>query len=210
MSLFITFEGIEGSGKTSHIAAVVAEMKRLGLPYLLTREPGGTEIGDDIRDILLNPKNTSMVPETELALYLASRKQHIEEVIIPSLWEGKHVLCDRFEDSSVAYQGYARSLGMDHVRKLSREVGIDLKPDVTVLLDLPPEIGLERARGRPLTGDTRFENEKLEFHRAVREGYLILAKNEPDRIWVVDAGGDLEVVSKEVVSLVMNRLSEEK
>jgi dTMP kinase len=209
MSLFITFEGIEGSGKTSHIAAVEEAFKARRLPYMITREPGGTRIGDAVRRILLDPVNIRMTPSVELLLYLACRKQHIEEVIIPALYEGKHVLCDRFEDSSMAYQGYARGLGLEKVKELSLDAEIDLKPDLTILLDLPAHIGLARARGRPLTGNTRFENEQLEFHRAVREGYLILAKDEPERFRVVDAGRDLEEVSKEIVDLVLERLDKE-
>lgn len=206
MGLLITFEGIEGSGKTSHIAAVTRALAGRGEPYVLTREPGGTAIGDGIRDLLLDPANTMMAHDTELLLYLASRRQNIEEVILPALGEGRTVLCDRFEDSSLAYQGHARGLGIEHVRRASRAAGIDLRPDLTVLLDLPAELGLERARGRPLAGDTRFENERLEFHRAVREGYLLLAGEEKGRFRVVDAGGELGAVSAEVVRLVLGAL----
>lgn len=206
MSMLITFEGIEGSGKTSHIAAVTRELSKRRIPYLLTREPGGTEIGDRVRDILLHPSHTGMAPEVELLLYLASRKQHIQEVISPALKEGRHVLCDRFEDSSLAYQGHARGLGIEHVKSLSRAAGIDLTPDLTILLDLPPEVGLERARGRPLEGDTRFENEKLEFHRLVREGYLILAEQEPERFRVLDAAREIDEVTSEVVEIVLRSM----
>ncbi len=206
MSILITFEGIEGSGKTGLMIDVGRELARCGIEYLNTREPGGTAIGDSIRKTLLNPAFTMMAPDVELMLYLASRRQHIEEVIKPTLAEGKTVLCDRFEDSSLAYQGHARGIGIDKVRRMSRAVGIELIPALTILLDLPAEIGLERARGRPLEGDTRFENERLEFHKLVREGYLLLARQEPERIKVVDSSRELEAVTRDVLELVLKRL----
>jgi len=206
MSLFITFEGIEGSGKTGHQIAAAKALRERGVECLRAREPGGTAIGDAIRTVLLDPANTKMVPDVELLLYLASRRQHIDEVIKPALEEDVTVLCDRFEDSSLAYQGYARGLGVERVRRLSRAVGIELKPDLTILFDLPVEEGLERARGRPLGGDTRFENERLEFHRRVREGYLNLAQEEPERIKVVDSGRRVETVRQEVLAMIFEKL----
>jgi dTMP kinase len=206
MSLFITFEGIEGSGKTVLQLSISAELKQRGIEHINTREPGGTAIGDSIRGILLNPRHTAMAPDVELMLYLASRRQHLEEVIKPALAQGKSVLCDRYEDSSLAYQGHARGIGIEKVRRMSRAVGIELIPDLTILLDLPAEDGLERARGRPLGGDTRFENERLEFHRAVRAGYLRLASEEPERIVVVDALREIETVRDEVVKIIIARL----
>jgi dTMP kinase len=206
MSLFITFEGIEGSGKTVLQIRIADELKRLRIPCINTREPGGTLIGDAIRSILLDPQHTMISPDVELMLYLASRRQHLEEVIKPALAEGVTVLCDRYEDSSLAYQGHARGIGIEKVRRMSRAVGIDLLPDLTILLDLPAEEGIERARGRPLGGDTRFENERLEFHRAVREGYLLLAREEPERIVMVDATRDIAEVGKEVTAIVLKRL----
>ncbi|HUX08803.1 MAG TPA: dTMP kinase [Acidobacteriota bacterium] len=206
MSKFITFEGIEGSGKTGLMINVGRELAKRGIECLNTREPGGTEIGDSIREILLNPAFTMMAPDVELMLYLASRRQHIEEVIKPALAAGKTVLCDRYEDSSLAYQGHARGIGIEKVRRMSRAVGIELIPELTILLDLPPEVGLERARGRPLEGDTRFENERLEFHKLVREGYLLLANQEPDRFKVIDSHRELEAVNEDVLALVLQKL----
>lgn len=147
-----------------------------------------------------------MDPQTELLLYLASRKQHLEELIKPSIQEGKVVICDRFEDSSLIYQGYTRGLGIKEVKQLSRLAGIDLKPDLTIVFDVPAEIGLERARGRSLEGVTRFENEKLAFHRKVRKGFLELAKAEPDRFETVDTTRDFQEVEKEILDLLFKTI----
>jgi dTMP kinase len=206
VSLFITFEGGEGSGKTSHLTTLTHEFSRRRIPYRLSLEPGGTRIGDAIREVLLNPEHTEMVKESELLLYLASRKQHLEEVIKPSLAEGRLVLCDRYEDSSVVYQGYARGIGMDKVRSLSRAAGIDLLPDLTIVFDVPPEIGLERARGRSLEGITRFENERLRFHHKVQEGFLLLAEQEPERIVVIDTTRPFREVEEELLAIILPRL----
>ena len=206
MSCFITFEGIEGSGKSAHQVAAEKALAERGIDCLRTREPGGTAIGDAIRGVLLDPANTMMVPEVELTLYLASRRQHIDEVVAPALAEGKVVLCDRFEDSSLAYQGYARGLGIERVIEMSRAVGIKLRPDLTILFDLPAETGLERAKGRLLEGDTRFELEEIEFHRLVREGYLQLARQEPERFKVVDSSREKDVVRKDVLALILEKL----
>jgi dTMP kinase len=204
--MFITFEGIEGSGKTGHLIRVWRALRERGIVCVKSREPGGTEIGNAIRNILLDPVHTRIVPDVELMPYLASRRQHIEEEIRPALDRGWVVLSDRFEDSSLAYQGYARGLGIDRVRQMSRAAGIDLKPDLTILLDLPVAEGLERARGRLLEGDTRFENESLKFHQAVRDGYLKLAAEEPERIRVIDSSRDKETVKAEVLELVLGKL----
>lgn len=206
MSCFITFEGGEGSGKTSHLKSIISALRREKIPYIKSYEPGGTEIGDAIRNLLLDTKNTHMNPQTELLLYLASRKQHLEELIKPSLAEGKLVICDRFEDSSLIYQGYTRGLGIQEVKKLSRMAGIDLKPHLTILFDVPAEIGLERARGRSLEGVTRFENEKMEFHRKVRTGFLQLAKEEPERFAIVDTTRDFHEVETELLDLLFNTI----
>ena len=206
MSCFITFEGIEGSGKSAHQFAAAKALADRGIDCLRTREPGGTAIGDAIRGVLLDPANTMMVPEVELILYLASRRQHIDEVVAPALAEGKVVLCDRFEDSSLAYQGHARGLGIERVIEMSRAAGIELRPDLTILFDLPAESGLERAKGRLLEGDTRFELEEIEFHRRVREGYLRLAHQEPERFRVVNSSREKEVVREEVLALILEKL----
>lgn len=206
MSLFITFEGVEGSGKSSHILSVQKDLKQRNIQYIITREPGGTRIGDAIRDVLLMPDHTEMSPETELLLYLASRKQNLEELIRPALHSGKVVLCDRYEDSSIVYQGLARGIGMDRVIQLSRMAGIDLKPHLTILFDVDAETGLERARGRPLDGITRFENEHLTFHKKVREGYLLLSEKEPDRFVIVDTSKPFDVVRAAVIEIILKAL----
>jgi len=206
VSLFITFEGGEGSGKTTVIASLKRLLRSHRIPIVATKEPGGTEIGDAIRAVLLEPRYTSFNPTTELLLYLASRKQHLEEIIKPALAEGKVVICDRYEDSSLAYQGHARGLGVDRIVSLSRAAGIDLKPDVTFLLDLRPEIGLERAMGRSFEEITRFENERMLFHKKVREGYLKLQREERQRFHIVDAERPLELVVEEVEQAVLKQL----
>jgi dTMP kinase len=207
VSLFITFEGGEGSGKTSHTIKLTAGLQKRGVDFIITREPGGTSIGDAIRAILLDTDNTGMSAETELLLYLASRKQHLEEVIKPALKAGKLVLCDRYEDSTLAYQGFARGLGIDNAIELSRKAGIDRIADLTILFDIPPEIGVNRARGRSLDGVTRFENEELQFHRRVREGFLMLARREPKRFHILDTTKPPEAVEKEVLDIVLTALA---
>lgn len=208
MSLFITFEGGEGSGKTTVIAQLKRVLRTHRIGFVATKEPGGTEIGDAIRSVLLEPSYTSFDPAAELLLYLASRKQHIEELIRPALNEGKIVLCDRFEDSSLAYQGHARGLGVDMIRNLSRASGIDLKPDITFLLDVSPTVGLERAMGRSFEEITRFENERMRFHEKVREGYLMLVEREPQRFIRIDSEQSLETVVEQVIDAVMKRIQE--
>lgn len=210
MSVFITFEGGEGSGKTSHLTSLRSELQRHGIPYRLSLEPGGTRIGEAIRNLLLNPLHTEMVPETELLLYLASRKQHIEEVIRPSLADGMVVLCDRYADSSLIYQGWARGIGMARVREISRMAGIDLVPDLTIVFDVPPEIGLERARGRSLEGLTRFENEVLAFHTKVREGFLELARAEPERFAVIDTERSFKEVDRQLLDLIFDCIGKKR
>jgi dTMP kinase len=162
---------------------------------LLTREPGGTRIGREIRKILLNPANRQMASEVEMALYFADRAQHLREVILPALDEGKYVICDRFTDSTLAYQGYARGIPRRLIRSLDRIMTGEYRPRFTVLLDLPLEDGLKRARGRNQRskkgrGEARFEEERLEFHSRVRRGYLQMARKEPDRYVVVTAEGN--------------------
>jgi dTMP kinase len=190
--MLITLEGIEGSGKTTQIMYMAQYFRDNDLDCVITKEPGGTGIGEKIRAILLNPGNHAMNFLTELLLYAADRAQHINETIIPLLAAEKIVICDRFHDSTTVYQGFARGLDMDLVGQLNQLVMGDLLPDVTFLLDLPPEIGLKRAwrqidNGSRDKAETRFENEKLQFHEKVRNGYLTLARQEPGRFVVVDA-----------------------
>ncbi|RPJ13567.1 MAG: dTMP kinase [Desulfobacteraceae bacterium] len=202
--MFITFEGIEGSGKTTQIRHVAEFLKKKGKDCIVTREPGGTETGRKIRAILLDPESRGIDPSAELLLYMADRAEHISKVVRPALSEGKTVLCDRYFDATVAYQGYARGLDMDFLKMMHKIVFNDLKPDITFLLDLSPEAGLSRAwrqikEGERAGIETRFEKEELAFHEKVRNGYLELASREPERFVIVDAGKDEENVSKDIM-----------
>lgn len=190
MSLFITFEGVEGSGKTTQIRRLKRYLTQKGIPCKVTREPGGCPIGEKIRKILLNPDHREMVPLSELFLYEASRAQHVKEVIEPLLAKGVVVLCDRFSDASIAYQGYGRRLDLALVKRLNRLSSQGIKPHVTFLLDCPSDLGLMRAVQRNQVQrkerEERFEREKIQFHHRVRRGYLSLAKKEPHRVKVID------------------------
>jgi dTMP kinase len=204
--VFITFEGIEGSGKSTQISRLLQHLTEQRRPVTLTREPGGTPIGDQVRRILLDPLNRLLDPTAELLLYAASRAQHLREVIHPALEVGRIVLCDRFSDATIAYQGYGRGLSVPVIRELDRIVTAGLRPRLTVLLDLPAETGLGRARGRNtsqgLHGEARFENEDIAFHSMVRNGYLQLAKEEPERIRVVNAARLPEEVQADIRKIV--------
>jgi len=209
--MFVTFEGPEGSGKTTQIRFLHDALSKSGVPVLATREPGGTSVGDQIRKILLDGDNRDMVPVCELLLYWAARAQHVEEVIRPALGSRKLVLCDRYTDSTIAYQGFARGIDFGSLSDLDRIATQNLKPDLTLLFDLPVEVGLARAHGR-MQGQTgaaredRFENEKLEFHRKVRDGFLELAKCEPGRFVVLDATLDHQVLHAQVLKIVSDAL----
>ena len=188
--MFITFEGIEGCGKTTQVKRLGDHLTDLGIPPILTLEPGGTRICQDIRSILLDTKNKELSPLAELFLYAADRAQHVEEVIRPALSQGKWVVCDRFFDATMAYQGYAREQDISLIKILNEKACPGIKPDVTVLVDCPVEVGLERAlmRNKVLQQEeqARFEKEKMAFHEAVRKGYLQIAEKEPERFVVVD------------------------
>lgn len=203
---FITFEGIEGSGKSTQISRLLHYLMNSGRPATLTREPGGTPIGDQVRKILLNPANKLLDPTAELLLYAASRAQHLCEVIRPALDAGRVVLCDRFSDATLAYQGYGRGLSLATIRDLDRLVTAGLRPQLTILLDIDAAAGIGRARGRNtregLHGEARFENEELLFHNRVRDGYLDLAKQESGRIRIVDAARTPEEIQDDVRRLV--------
>ncbi len=189
--MFITFEGIEGCGKTTQVRRFVKRLKRRGIPLVTTLEPGGTRIGKKIRRILLDARNKDLSPLTELILYAADRAQHVEEVIRPALDEGKWVICDRFFDATVVYQGKARGQDLKLIRILNEKVTRGIWPDITYLLDCPVDMGLGRALKRNETqsqkGQDRFEREALVFHNAVREGYLDLARENQDRFVIIDA-----------------------
>jgi dTMP kinase len=205
--MFITLEGGEGAGKTTQIAHLARELEGRGLKCLLTREPGGTGLGRRIRELLLNPENAGMAPQAELLLYMADRAEHIHRVIKPALDDGRIVICDRFCDATIVYQGHGRRLSADWVRRLHGTVFAEFKPDLTLLLDLPPAVGLARAArqlaqgGRP-AAESRFEAEALAFHQRVREGYLAQASREPERIRVIDAAGDEAQVRADILSAV--------
>jgi dTMP kinase len=204
--MFITFEGIEGSGKSTQIALLADTLASKGMKIVLTREPGGTSIGDQVRTILLDPENRSLDPAAELLLYAASRAQHLQEIILPALADGTTVLCDRFSDATLAYQGYGRGLDIEMIRTLDRIVTAGTHPDLTLLFDIDAVPGLARARGRNnsrgLGNEARFENEEIAFHERVRRGYLTLVSQEPDRIRVVDASGTPEAVQGIVAKIV--------
>lgn len=195
---FLTVEGIEGSGKTTQVARLDQLVRSTGQNVVVTKEPGGTALGDRIRAILLDPQEEGMDPLAELFLYAASRRQHVVELIRPSLERGAIVICDRFTDATLAYQGFGRLLELDRLRQINDLATDGLRPDLTVILDVPEGFGLDRARARnaaaQLDHESRFEGEDLRFHRRVREGYLALAEAEPERYAVVDASGSADEV----------------
>lgn len=211
--MFITLEGIEGSGKTTQIKLLVSVLQAKGYDCLFTREPGATRIGEKIRAILLDSNHTAMLPITELLLYEADRAQHVREVIEPALAANKVVVSDRFFDATTVYQGYARGYDLKIIEQMHRMVLGQLNPDLTIVLDLPVDSGLARAWERIRNQDgslseDRFEKENLLFHEKVRQGYLTLASLEPERFRVIDASGDPETVHENVVEVVLNRLGD--
>lgn len=199
--MFITFEGGEGSGKTTLIKAVNAYLKEKGVKTYVTREPGGSLIAEQIRHIILDNKNKDLSDKTEALLFAASRTQHLEEIIIPKLNEGYTVLCDRYLDSSLAYQGYARGLGIDVILKFNH-YALECLPTYTIYIDSDPKKGLERALSRG--GANRLDNESLEFHKRVREGYLLLLEKFPERIIKVDGNCNLETL----IERTLNKIKE--
>ncbi|MFZ1946683.1 MAG: dTMP kinase [bacterium] len=200
---FITLEGIEGSGKSTQAALLRDFLAGRGYDVVVTREPGGSPIAEKIREILLDPRNLKMVPLAELFLYEASRTQHVAEVIRPALEAGRWVLCDRFFDASTAYQGNARGLGIEMVAELNLVATSGLVPDLTLVLDLPVEVGLKRLGRSP----DRIESETLDFHERVRQGYLEIARCDPSRIKVVDASGTIDDIHVRIRGTVESWLS---
>jgi dTMP kinase len=201
--LFITFEGIEGCGKTTQIERLAKMLDKHGIKYVRTLEPGGTEIGKKIRKILLDSNNKDLYPLTELILYIADRAQHVEQVIRPALVRKKWVICDRFFDATVVYQGFARGQDMELIRSLNEKATGGIRPDMTFLLDCPEDLGLARAIKRneetSQYGQDRFERERMNFHRAVRSGYLELAANEDKRFVVIDASQAEDEVEQQIL-----------
>jgi dTMP kinase len=203
---FVTFEGPDGSGKTTQMRRLAPWLVDQGFDIITTREPGGTPVGEQIRDILHDCANTEMTSEAEILLYSASRAQHVGEVILPALEAGKVVLCDRFFDSTYAYQGYGRGLSLPDLRAITGFATRGLKPDLTLYLDIPPEIGLQR---RESSGEAlnRLDLEALAFHQRVREGYLYLIKAEPQRWHFVDATGtpeEIQAVLRRIVTATIS------
>ncbi|MCL1698436.1 MULTISPECIES: dTMP kinase [unclassified Lysinibacillus] len=201
-NLFITFEGPEGAGKTTVIQKIAERLAEENIDVLATREPGGIEIAEKIRSIILNPEHTAMDERTEALLYAAARSQHYFEKVRPALDAGKMVICDRFIDSSLAYQGYARGIGVDEVLSIN-EFAIGKKlPDMTILFDLAPEVGLARIHAHGEREVNRLDVESLAFHKKVREGYLQLVERYADRIHVINADQNIERVVEDVWSLI--------
>jgi dTMP kinase len=199
---FITFEGPEGSGKTTIIQMLEQSLIKIGYSVLLTREPGGIKIAEEIRHVILNPENTEMDPRTEALLYAAARRQHLTERVIPALSEGQIILCDRFLDSSLAYQGFARGLGIKEVYQINQFAINGTMPHLTFYLDIDPEIGLKRINQNQEREINRLDLEKLDFHYKVREGYLTLLKMFPERIHVVDASKSINEVHEEIYNKI--------
>lgn len=207
--LFLTIEGPDGAGKTTQ-ARMLVERLRPRIPILYTREPGGTAIGERIREILLSPAHPEMNPLTEMLLFAASRAQFVAEVILPALRSGRVVLSERFVDASIAYQGFGRGIDLEVVRRVNEIATGGLRPDLTILVDIDPEVGLrriQRGAGGKKPGD-RLEQEDLAFHRRVREGFLAIAREEPGRVVVVQGDRPIPEVHREITLLVEKFLAE--
>jgi dTMP kinase len=203
--MFITLEGPEGSGKTSQLPALAQYLRDAGYEVVVTREPGGTAVGDQIREVLMNLKNVAIVPRTEILLFLAARAQHVEEIIRPALKAGKIVLCDRFGESTLAYQGYGHRTDLETLRALLDFSTGGLKPDLVLLLDIPVKAGLERKR--EISEWNRLDAYEQAFHERVRKGYIDLAKAEPERWWIIDATETKEKVQQRMRQAIMKRLA---
>ncbi|MEW5976752.1 MAG: dTMP kinase [Acidobacteriota bacterium] len=202
MPPFITFEGIDGSGKTTQIRRLESYLTSKNVKVLVSREPGGTQVGEAVRQILLHSQTTRLRPVSELLLYYASRHQNLHEVILPALSSGAWVLCDRYADASMAYQGFGRELGADLIDQLNRLAIEDRMPDMTFLIDIDPRIGLDRARQRNSATNVdegRFEKESLSFYQRVREGYLSIAAKDPRRVFVLDGTQPVDQIHDRIV-----------
>lgn len=202
---FVSFEGGEGSGKTTIINKLKVELEKLGYQVVQTREPGGSRIAESIRSVILSVENVKMDPRTEALLYAASRRQHLSEVILPSLENKQFVLCDRFIDSSLAYQGYARGLGIKEIYELNQFATEGLLPGLTIYLDLDPELGLKRIKDNNRVCN-RLDLEKLDFHKKVRQGYLEIAQMFPERIKVLDGSLSKDKLFEEVKDTVLKHI----
>lgn len=200
--LFIVFEGGEGTGKTTAIESIYNWIIENNLKCIKTREPGGIKISEEIRQVILNKENTTMDPKTEALLYTAARRQHLIEKVIPALENETIVLCDRFVDSSLAYQGYARNLGIEEVMSINQFAIGEYMPDISILFDLDPQIGLERIRNNDSREINRLDLEKLDFHKKVREGYNVVYEKNRDRIVKIDAGKSKENVINQIKNIL--------
>jgi dTMP kinase len=204
MERLITFEGIEGCGKTTQIRMAGEYLGRRHIPFISSAEPGGSALGHRIREILLNRASYEINAEAEVFLFMAARAQHVRETIIPALRNNKLVLCDRFSDATLAYQGFGRGLDIDFIRQINILASLSLKPALTILFDLPAEEGLKRAQkrialnGKETSAEDRFEQETIEFHKKTREGYLLLAEDEPERFRIIDGSQDIATIHREV------------
>lgn len=207
--LFITLEGGEGAGKTTIANAVIDKLSTLGIETLYTREPGGIKIAEKIREVILDRDHTEMDCRTEALLYAAARRQHLVEKVKPAMDEGRIVLCDRFVDSSIVYQGYARGIGMDEVREINQFAIEGFMPDLTIFFDIKPEIGLARIAANDSREVNRLDLEGLAFHELVYEGYKKQAKMNPERIVSVDATKSVEALTDEVCALILSKLNKE-
>ena len=203
---FITVEGGEGAGKSSNLAFIRQQLEQAGIDVLFTREPGGTQLGEDLRELLLGHKHTGMSEDTELMLMFAARAEHLQQKIIPALEQGTWVLCDRFTDATYTYKGGGRGIDESRIAQLENWVQGDLRPDMTLLLDLPVQIGLDRARQR--SEPDRFEKEKIDFFEKVRSAYLAIAKASPERVKVIDASQPLPQVQEQIHTVLQNYLNQ--
>ena len=204
--MFITIEGPEGSGKTTAVNYAVNKLEEMGYQIVRTREPGGTPIAEQIRNVILDKANTSMDKRTEALLYAAARRQHLVEKVWPALKEGKIVICDRYLDSSLAYQGGARKLGVDNVLEVNMFATEGTFPDLTLLFDIEPELGLARISANADREVNRLDLEKLDFHRTVRNTFLELAKRYPERFVIIDASQSKEEVANKTLEVILSRL----
>lgn len=204
--MFITLEGPEGSGKTTIAKRIIEVLEKQDYPVIYTREPGGSVIAEQIRKIILRKKNVAMDPLTEALLFAASRRQHLVEKILPALKRGKIVICDRFIDSSLAYQGYARAIGIDKVMDINLFATEGKLPDLTIYFDISSQDGLARIGGDSKREINRLDLERLDFHNKVREGYLELLRRYPKRIVKVDAAQSIEKVTEAVLNIIIERI----
>ena len=205
--LFITLEGGEGAGKTTIANAVIEKLSTLGIETVYTREPGGIKIAEKIREVILNPDHTEMDCRTEALLYAAARRQHLVEKVKPAMDEGRIVLCDRFVDSSIVYQGYARGIGMDEVREINQFAIEGFMPDLTIFFDIKPELGLARIAANESREVNRLDLEGLAFHELVYQGYKLQAKTNQERIVSVDATKGVEELTDQVCALFLEKLN---